>query len=82
MGAEGEAAFQLCGVGVGWEGRFHSSRCDSYKRSLSAFSVFLRRKPRLEVWFSNAGACSCSHTPVSMLLLKPTWHPAGDGPPG
>lgn len=48
VGAGEGGTFQL-GGGLG-----NVSGCDSYGRSLSAFSVFLRRKPRLEVWLSNA----------------------------
>lgn len=64
----------------GWEGRFNISCCDSYKRSLSAFSVFLRRKPRPVVWLSKHPCVfthACFHAP-SQAHLEFSW---GQAPP-
>ena len=62
------------------EGVFNVSVCDCYGRSLSAFLVFLRRKPRLEVWLSNTHMYSLM--PAAVLLLEPPWKSARDSPLG
>lgn len=46
-----------------------TSPCDSYESNLSAFSVFLRRTPRLGVWLSDAHMYS--HTPASTSSPSP-----------
>lgn len=51
------------------EGVFNDSVCDCYGRSLSAFLVFLRRKPRLEVWLSQHPYVLIM--PAAVLLLEP-----------
>lgn len=68
------------GAGVGvpssW-GVGNVSGCDSSGRSLLASSVFLRRKPKLEVWLSSAGMGSL--TPAPGLPLELPWKAVGDG---
>ena len=50
------------------------SCCDSCGRSLPAFSVFLRRKPRLEAWLPSSHMCCAGLRPCfSSSPLEVSW---------